>query len=123
MRHEGLEAVTVAELVERYAAAGIDEDKAETEDDLPKRNWLCLQMEAIAKELKRRPGDQRRALLVLYSHPNIEVRLMAAKRTLAIAPIEARKMIESIAESNRFPYAGDAGMCLEMLDQGVFVPD
>lgn len=123
MKRAGLEDLTVAQLVERYVEAGIAEDKAEMHDDLPKRNRLCLQMFAIADELKNRPGDQRRALLALYNHPNMEVRLMAAKATLAIAPVEARKVIESIAASSWFPYAGDAGMCLEMLDQGVFVPD
>jgi uncharacterized protein DUF2019 len=82
-----------------------------------------LQIFAIGGELKRRPGDQRRALLPLYDHPNIEVRLRAAKRTLAVAPVEARRMIESIAASRWFPHAGDAGMCLELLDRGIFVPE
>jgi hypothetical protein len=123
MKRERLGDLTVAQLVERYVEAGIGEDKAEMQDDLPRRNRLCRQMFAIADELKSRSGDQRRALLPLYTHQNMEVRLMAAKATLAIAPIEARKIIESIAASNWFPYAGDAGMCLEMLDQGIFVPD
>jgi hypothetical protein len=41
---------------------------------------------------------------------------------LAIAPDKARRMIESIAASRCYPQAGDAGMCLTMLDRGVFVP-
>lgn len=123
MKRGRLETITIGQLVEQYAATGIQEDKAEFEGDTVNRNRLRRQMFAIAKELKRRPGDQRRALLALHDHPNIEVRLMAARATLAIAPIEARKVIESIAASNRFPYAGDAGMCIEMLDKGVFVPD
>ncbi len=123
MRRKDLATLSVAELVEAYAQTGIAEDKAEMDDDLPKRNRLCLKMFAIGKELKSRPGDQRRALLTLYDHPNVEVRLMAAKCTLAVAPIKARKVIESIAASKRFPYAGDAGMCLWALDSGAFVPD
>lgn len=123
MSQKNLAAMTVAELVEVYAAIGVEEDEAEMEDNLPKRNRLCLEMFAIGKELKSRSGDQRRALLTLFDHPNIEVRLMAAKCTLAIAPAEARKVIESIAASKRFPYAGDAGMCLWALDRGDFVPD
>jgi hypothetical protein len=123
MTEKNLSALTVAELVETYAAIGIEEDKAEMDDDLPTRNRLCSEMFAIGKELKGRPGDQRRALLVLYDHPNVEVRLMAAKSTLAIAPVEARKVIQSIADSKRYPYAGDAGMCLWDLDRGVFVPE
>lgn len=123
MSHGRQKTLTVSDLVEQYAAAGIEEDRAEMEDDLAKRNRLCLEMQAIVKELRSRPGDQRRALLALYSHPNIEVRLMAAKHTLAISPLEARNVIEVIAASKQFPYAGDAGMCLEMLDRGSFVPD
>lgn len=122
MKRQRLEDLTVAQLVERYPQAGIEEDKAEKEDEFQKRNTLCRQMFAIANELKRRPGDQRRALVPLFDHPNIEVRLLAAKAALAIAPVEARKVIEEIAASRRFPYAGDAGMCLNGLDKGQFVP-
>jgi len=122
MKRERLEDLTVAQLVERYVEAGIDEDKAELHDDLPKRNRLCSQMFAIADELKSRTGDQRRALLALYTHPNMEVRLMAAKATLAVAPQEARQLIEWIAASSCRPQCGDAGMCLWALDEGIFKP-
>jgi hypothetical protein len=88
-----------------------------------KRNRLRLQAYAIEKELKSRPGDQRRALLPLYNHPNVEVRLMAAKATLAITPMAVRRVIETIADSRELLHAGDAGMCLAMLDRGEFVPD
>ncbi len=80
-------------------------------------------MDAINKELKSRPGDERRALLSLLTHPNMQVRLKAAKATLAIAPIEARRVIEAIAAMTWPPQSGDAGMCLTMLDRGIFVPD
>jgi hypothetical protein len=80
-------------------------------------------MVKIVKELKARPGDQRRALLPLFEHPNMQVRLKAAKATLAIAPKEARQMLESIAASTWQPQAGDAGMSLENLDCGVYVPE
>lgn len=123
MKREKLEDLTVAQLVERYTQTGIEADEAEKKSDFAKRNRLVMQMFAIADELKGRPGDQRRALLALYDHPNMEVRLKAAKATLAIAPAEARKIIEYIAASHWFPYAGDAGMCLLNLDRGVFVPE
>lgn len=118
-----LENLTTANLVERFAATGIEEDKAEQTQDQKKRNNLRLQMFTIAKELKRRPGDHRRALSQLYDHPNIEVRLLAAKCTLAINANKARQLIEEIAASRRYPQAGDAGMCLAMLDRKTFVPE
>jgi hypothetical protein len=88
-----LKRVATADLVKRYAATGIEEDNAEKTRNQKKRNQLRMQMFAIAKELKQRPGDQRRALISLYGHPNVEVQLMAAKSTLVIAPEEARRLI------------------------------
>jgi len=114
--------LSVAELVEEFIALGIKQYKAVWDGDTKAYNPLFDRMQAIKTELKNRPGDQRRALKTLYDHPNIQVRLMAARSTLALAPIEARRVIESIAASNQFPYAGDAGMCLYRLDSGAFVP-
>ena len=122
MKTIDLDNLTVAQLVERFAALGVEEDKAVFDDDNAKYNRLYGQMDAIKEELKRRPGDQRRALLALFDHPNIWVRLMAAKGTLAVAPEAARKMLQDIEAWGRQPYAGDAGMCLANLDRGIFVP-
>lgn len=79
-------------------------------------------MRAVEQELQARPGDQRRALLALYTHSNAQVRLQAAGATLAVAPAVARDLIETIASSREFPQAGDAGMTLWNLDRGVFKP-
>jgi hypothetical protein len=51
-----------------------------------------------------------------------QTRLNAAKATLSLAPKAARQQIEHIAASGHFPQAGDAGMCLWTLDQGIFNP-
>jgi hypothetical protein len=79
-------------------------------------------MEEVKGELKARAGDERRALLRLYDHPNAQVRLKAVKATLAVAPERARRMLEIIAESREYPQAGDAGMTIDALDQGIFRP-
>ena len=73
-------------------------------------------------ELQNRGVTARLGLLKLFEHPNMQVRLQAARETLAVAPEEARRMIELIAESNRMPQPGDAGMTLWNLDRGVFKP-
>lgn len=52
----------------------------------------------------------------------MQVRLKAAKNTLAVAPQAARETLEAIANSHEFPQAGEAGMSLWNLDQGVFKP-
>jgi hypothetical protein len=89
---------TVAELVDRFAAICVKQDKALFEDEVAKFNRLSRQMVAIRDELKSRPGDQRSALHALFEHPNLQVRLQAAKATLAVAPETARQMIERIQE-------------------------
>jgi Domain of unknown function (DUF2019) len=114
--------LTVTELVEQFAALGVEQDRAELLDDNAKFTRLYWQMDAIENELKGRPGDQRRALLTLYGHSNMQVRLTAAKSTLAVTPRPARQMLQSIADSKWYPQAGDAGMCLLNLDRGIFVP-
>ena len=121
MTQANLGKLTVEQLVSRFTEIGIAEDKAE--DDNAEYTRLFFLMDSIEEKLKSRPNDQRRALMALYEHRNMHVRLMAAKATLAVAPQEARKLIESIANSRHFPQAGDAGMCLLMLDRGEFVPD
>ncbi|HEV7911755.1 MAG TPA: DUF2019 domain-containing protein [Methylocella sp.] len=75
-------------------------------------------MDATEKELRRRGLEARLALLRLYDHPNIQVRLKAAKRTLGVAPEAARKVIQAIYDSKWHPPAGEAGMSLWNLDRG-----
>lgn len=122
MTSPDIAAVTANELVERFAAIGVEQDKAWRADDFRKCKLLSVQMKAIDDELQKRPGDQRRSLMTLYDHPNFQVRLMAAKLTLAVAPEAARRVLESIRERHHQPQSGDAGICLAMLDRGEFVP-
>jgi hypothetical protein len=117
-----LKAMTVAQLVENFAAMGVKQNKALLWNELSEFTRLYWQIDAIEEELKGRPGDQRRALLELFNHRDLQVRLNAAKATLAVAPDEARAMLEHIKQRHRGPQAGDAGMCLWNLDRGVFVP-
>lgn len=117
-----LEKLSTKELVERFAKIGVLQDEAERHSKIPKYNRLFSQMQAVVAELKKRDGDQRAALTSLYGHDNMQVRLAAAKATLAVTPREARKVLEYIANSGWFPQAGDAGMSLANLDRGIFKP-
>jgi hypothetical protein len=115
--------MSVDELVERFAEIGIAQDQAELMGEIGKFNSLYRQMDATEKELRRRGREARLALLHLYDHPNMQVRLKAAKRTLGVAPEAARKVIQAIYDSKWYPQAGEAGMSLWNLDRGVFKPD
>jgi hypothetical protein len=122
MKRITLEAMTVDQLVERFAAIAVDQDQALLHDDIAKYNRLVDQLRAVEEQLKRRPGDQRRTLLPLYEHVNWQVRLMSTHATLAIAPQVARQMLQTIADSRHYPQAGYAGMSLDNLDRGIYKP-
>ncbi len=123
MSRPDLDTMTVQDLVARFTALAVEQDKALLREETSKFNRIFGDMEAVKAALKRRDGDQRRALLALYDHPNVHVRLKAAKGTLAVAPSRARALLETIAASGEYPQAGDAGMTIMELDRGTFVPE
>jgi len=122
MKRTNLDEMTVDQLVERFAAMALDQDRALLRNEISRFNRLYDEMEAIKEDLRTRDGDQRRALLRLYDHPNAQVRLKAAKASLAVAPEAARRTLQAIVDSREYPQAGDAGMTLDDLDAGSFVP-
>jgi hypothetical protein len=68
--------------------------------------------------MRNRPGDARIALFALYHHRHPQVRLNVAESTYALNPERAKSIIEEIANSRLFPWAGDAGMSLVALENG-----
>jgi hypothetical protein len=122
MKQIELSDMTTTDLVERFAQIGVAQGKALLRGEHAKFNRLFGQMADISNELKQRDGDQRRALMALYNYQNMQVRLKAAIHTLAVAPVEARQMLQTIADSNWMPQAGDAGMSLSSLERGIFKP-
>lgn len=122
MKRIELADMSTNDLVQRFAEIGVAQGQALLRGEHAKFNRLFRQMSAVSDELKSRDGDQRRALMVLYHYQDMQVRLKAAKHTLAVAPVEARRMLQTIADSNRMPQAGDAGMSLWNLDRGVYKP-
>ena len=122
MNKLNLGTATVDQLVERFAAICLDQAQALLYSDIARFNRLYESMVEIREELKRRPGDERRALISLYNHENAQVRLQAARASYAVAPEAARSVIETIANSKTRPQAGDAGMTISNLDRGIFKP-
>jgi hypothetical protein len=121
MKRVSIQKMSTDELVDQFVASCLGQFQAELESDIKKQNKFITYWMAIAAELKSRPGDQRSALVKLYDHPNVQVRLNAARLTLAVAPA-ARQVVEAVAASRKYPQAGDAGMCLWALEQGIFKP-
>ena len=123
MKSIKLESMTDEQLVERFVAIGLEQDQAVLYDDIPDFNRLFDLKQAVVEELRRRPGDRRRLLLELYDHENWQVRLNAVKNSLALAPEEGRRLLQAMADSMKQPYAGNAGMTLWTLDEGIFKPE
>jgi len=121
-RGKALQDVSLEELVQRFVVLALNEYEAVNYNQTSKYRRLYEQMSAVTNELRSRAGDQRRALTALYTHPNMQVRLAAARATLALNYTEARSVVQAIADSGVFPQAGDAGMTLSNLDRGVFKP-
>lgn len=123
MNEINLSNMTTDQLIDRFAEISVGQEDALFHDQHGKFRRLYAQMDQTDKELRSRGLDARRALMRLYDHSSPQVRLNAARRTLAVAPTEARHVIQAIAESGLFPQAGDAGMCLWALDEGIFKPE
>src|SRR4030081_2683284 len=100
MKLDNLQDLTAEELVRRFLAITLDQDRAIRIDDNAKYSRLFRQMRIVEEMLKGRPGDQRRALMQFYGHANTQVRLAAAKATLAVAPDAARRLLRTIADPN-----------------------
>lgn len=122
MKRIALQEMTVEQLVERFATMALEQDEALLMDEIGKYNRLYDKMEELEQELKGRDSDQRRLLLSLLDHPNAEVRLKAAIATLAIEPETARKVLQSISDSNEYPQAAYARGMMSALDAGRYIP-
>lgn len=122
MRRKPISGMADKELLDRFVAISLDQDDALLGSEYGRFNRLYDQKISVLNELKSRPGDRRRLLLQLFNHQNAQVRLNAANATLAVAPQEARKMLQAIADSREYPQAGDAGMSLAGLDDGTYRP-
>lgn len=107
----------------RFVEIGIEQDAASAGPSRTRYNKLYGEKAALLAELRERPGDERRLLLKFYDHPNLQVRLNAAKATLVVAPVEARRELERIRASRHHPQAGEAGMAIWALDEGIFKPE
>lgn len=110
--------LTVSQLVDRFTALCLAQNKAELYDEIAKYNRLYDQIVAIRDELKGRPGDQRIALVPLFAHPNPQVRLKAALYALAVAPAAAQHALQEISDRNEYPQAADARQTLEAIERG-----
>ncbi|MGO4172177.1 DUF2019 domain-containing protein [Bosea sp. TAF32] len=117
-----LKLLTLEELNRLFEQLCIKQYIALDRNEIASYNRRYDQIRAIEDELRSRPGDQRRILMRLFGHPNMQVRLTAARANLAVDYMAARRELEAIVEEQWFPQAGDAGMTLDNLDSGFYRP-
>jgi hypothetical protein len=122
MKRASLDELTVEQIRDLFVANRMEQDRAELMGDTHRFRHLFDEMKKLENELRVRPGDQRRILLSLINHPNMEVRLHAALATLPIDRVAARRTLEEIWGSRQFPQAAEAGMTIKALDDGTFIP-
>jgi hypothetical protein len=113
----------VQALITQFVEIGIAQYHAIYVIDNAKYNRLFARMNSVRAELKQMHGDQRRALLPLLSHPNVQVRLAAARSLLALYPDLARRALDSIRESGIEPQNGEATTTIRRLDEGSYIPN
>jgi hypothetical protein len=123
MTRMNLQNKTVAQLVQEFIANTLAQYEAHLDEAHSRYNRLFKEMGLLQDELKRRPGDQRCALVPLCDHENSHVRLQAAIATLAIAPEKARQTLQVIKDRDEYPDAPNAFGMLRALDRGTYVPD
>jgi len=121
-RQTKLEMARVEDLVAFFTSIAIKQNTAAENLRNSEYNRLYRLMEEVEAQLKSRDGDQRRALLPLYSHPNPTVRFKAAMATLALAPREAREVLQLIKDREEFPIAMNASEMLSANDEGRYIP-
>ncbi len=74
-------------------------------------NRLYWKIASVGNELKSRPGDQRAALLPLYNHKNMQVRLKARALRSRLRRKQHALNFEAIAASGWIPQANVRREC------------
>ena len=106
---------TTERLVGTFRNNCLAQDETYISGNTSKRNKLFLVNVDIIKELAKRPGDERRALLPLLHDKNPQVRLQAAKFAYPVSPVECRACIEAVAAAKLPDQSLEAGMTLRRL--------
>jgi Domain of unknown function (DUF2019) len=115
--------MSTKQLISYFVEVGVEQHEATLSFNTRRYNRLIDVMLTVLRELERREGNQRRSLAELYTHPNPQVRLMAAIHTLAYFPEAARRTLQAIVDRKQYPQAANAAMILDGLDDGSYVPE
>jgi hypothetical protein len=123
MRSRGISRMTDAELVFRFSMIAKERGKAAMMLDTRRANVCFDQMKAVDLEMRARGIETRKALVPLLSNPDRYVRYYAAMYLLALAPDQARAILEWNTKFEVGILAADARGMLRALNEGTYKPD
>ncbi|WP_132029594.1 DUF2019 domain-containing protein [Aquabacter spiritensis] len=123
MKNNQCSQMTEAEIFDEFRTITEIQKEAAEKNKNSVYKKICARVVELTQDLKDRPGDRRSVLLPLLEHENIQVRLMAANETLAVAPEAAQRTLQEIRDSGWYPFALDAGMTLSAFRSGRFRPE
>ena len=117
-----LEELTIDELIARFILIGEKQYPLTLRGEVKKYNLLVENEGKINKELRRRGIEARLELVKLFIHPNIQVRMNAARRSLGIAREPALNVLRQITKEDFGPFRLDAGMAIALVEDGTVNP-
>lgn len=115
-------AVTLEELVESFAHHTVAQTTAIFQGDAKTGNKHAKQLSAAFKKLRAHGNAGRDALAVLLSHPNVDVRTMAAAYLLRYRTAEAVAVLEQAAKGQGL-IAFESAQALERWKEGTWSLD
>ena len=118
MRPKDLSKMTVEELVRTYEDIVVKQDVSFKYARNAAFNEQYLQRQALADELRSRPGDQREMLASLFKSRMAWVRICVAQDTLSLNEARSRMHMEYIGEHATAPYKSHARSALGCWDRG-----
>ncbi len=109
-------------LIALFASSSEQQYNMIIDDDIKKYNLLVEKQDEIVKELRKRGLEARLELTKLFNHPNIQVRLNAARRSIGVAREPALNVLRQIMKEDFGPFRLDAGMTVALVEDGTVTP-
>lgn len=114
--------LTTDELITLFVSLSERQYPLTLNDEVKLATLLVRQQDEIGKELRRRGVEARLELTKLFDHPNIQVRMNAAKRSLGIARDPALNVLRQITKEDFGAFRLSAGMTIALVEDGTINP-
>lgn len=117
-----LDNLTIDELISLFASLSEQQYPLTLNDEVRKSTLLIKKRYEIDRELRKRGIAARLELTKLFMHPNIQVRVNAAKSSLGVAREPALNVLRQITKEDFGPFRLDAGMTIALVEDGTVTP-